>query len=117
VSVRVSAYGEIIDHALAFICTVGAGFILFALRIWGGGDSKLLMALAPITQPETLLLLIFLVVICGFFQAIGIIAYRCLRPHPDYRNEMPYGIAIACGAIIYLVLDTMVGMVELETIL
>lgn len=102
---RSQTLNDFADHILSFLYIIIPAVALFAFRIWGGGDAKLLMALALVAQPQTIFLLIFLIVSCGFFQAIIILLARRLRPSSSYRDGMPYGVAIACGATIFLVLD------------
>lgn len=105
VVMRSQTMSDLFDHLLSFLYIVIPAIALFAFRIWGGGDAKLLMALAPIAQPQTLFLLIFLIVICGFFQAIIILVTRRLKPRSFYLDGMPYGVAIAFGATIFLAMD------------
>jgi prepilin peptidase CpaA len=103
--VELQSYSDMLGHIYSLLYVIGPAVLLFFLGVWGGGDAKLVMALAPITQPETLSLLIFLIITCGFVQAILMLLYRRLQPGLVYQEGMPYGVAISCGAIIFLMFD------------
>lgn len=77
---------------------VFAGFaLLFALGAMGGGDVKLIGALAlwvPVSRiPE----LLFIVALAGGVLALGLIIARRLRGISN--RAVPYGVAIAAGGI------------------
>jgi Flp pilus assembly protein protease CpaA len=58
------------NHSISFLITLLLGFLLFALKLWGAGDAKLVAALAiwiPYQQVPSLLLYIMVV---GGFVAI-----------------------------------------------
>lgn len=102
---RSQTVNDLFGHIVSFVYVILPALTLFYFRIWGGGDAKLLMALALIAQPQTLFLLILLIVTCGFFQAIIILVFRRLRPRSAHLEGMPYGVAIACGATLFLIWD------------
>ncbi|MBI1180452.1 MAG: pilus assembly protein CpaA [Alphaproteobacteria bacterium] len=81
------------------------GFILFHLKIMGGGDSKLIAAVGLWTGLSQLGAFLFYTAVAGGFVALAVlVAYR-LRPQgPDSVAEtapsVPYGVAIALGGTI-----------------
>ncbi len=88
------------------------GFVLFSLRIWGGGDAKLFAAVALWAGPAHLLDLTLITALSG-----GVIAFYLYLHHrltrvssPGMivlgdagagfeRQSMPYGAAIAVGGL------------------
>lgn len=86
-----------------FAVALGAGMLLFTLGKIGGGDAKLYAAAAlwfPLQQAHWMLLAVAL------FSALLVIAYRLeqrFTRSPDGREvavrRIPYGLAIAAGAI------------------
>jgi prepilin peptidase CpaA len=90
-------------HALVALAVLVGGIVLFALRLWGAGDAKLLAATAIVLGAKGLPLLILGTAAAGGILAILCIAVRFLpwrRKNP--ADGIPYGVAIACGAIIAL---------------
>lgn len=87
------------------------GFILFALKVTGGGDAKLLAAAAPWFGFEAQLLYILFVGLAGGLLALAILSFRSSPILPIYarynwlmqlhesENGLPYGVAIAAGGI------------------
>nr|WP_240697395.1 hypothetical protein [Vibrio breoganii] len=83
------------------ICTfIGLFFII--VPIWGGGDSKLIISLAPLFSPPQLLDFFVATLLCGGFLSI----FYWLKYHFLFRGKvdrgLPYGVAILCGANISL---------------
>jgi prepilin peptidase CpaA len=87
-----------------------AGMALFSLRLVGGGDAKLLAAASLWMGYEQLLPYLVYVTIFGGVLALLMLAYRQTPagalPLPDWavrlhkpRTGMPYGLAIAAGAL------------------
>lgn len=72
--------------------------ILFALRIMGGGDVKLLTALALWITPMLFLQLLIVMALVGGVLAITMGAYHVARRQRD-RLQIPYGVAIAIGGL------------------
>jgi prepilin peptidase CpaA len=80
-------------------------FILLALAFYagmmGGGDVKLAAALALWFSPEsTLRFLVFMSIAGGVLTLVVLLAHR-FRGKPG-RPEIPYGVAIAIGALVIL---------------
>lgn len=80
----------------------GAVFLLFALAFqigaMGGGDVKLAAALALWFAPADTLRLIVLMSLAGGLLTLIVIIEHRLR-HNEGRPEVPYGVAIAFGAL------------------
>ena len=88
-----------------------AGFLLFALGFVGGGDAKLLAAASLWIGYHDLVAYLVIVAQFGALLAIAILVYRRLLPEHWIPNQtwtarlynkkqgIPYGIALACGAL------------------
>ncbi len=94
---------------------LAVGFGVFALRLMGGGDIKLIAACA--LWAGTALILPFLVIVslAGGALALGLVAGRAVAAKrravqpgteggalPVMRQKIPYGLAIAAGGIFLL---------------
>lgn len=91
---------------LAICCLVLlGGFLLFAFGLFGGGDAKLLAAAALwLGWPALLPFLVWTALAGGVLGAIiglRVLYDRFIRKAPVHR-DVPYGIALATGAIIAL---------------
>ena len=71
---------------------------LFALRAMGGGDVKLIVALALWIEPELFLRLLIVMALVGGALTILLGVYHIMRRQRD-RLGIPYGIAIATGGL------------------
>lgn len=71
---------------------------LFAAGVMGGGDVKLMAALALWMPGRQVFDLMLLVAMFGGLVALGVLVGRRLRKH-DGENAVPYGVAIAAGGI------------------
>lgn len=78
---------------------ITAGF--FAMRWMGGGDVKLLTALALWVKPAVFLQLIIAMAIIGGLLTLAFGAWHIARRQRD-RLAIPYGIAIAAAALLVL---------------
>ncbi|MBC8241624.1 MAG: prepilin peptidase [Alphaproteobacteria bacterium] len=91
-----------------------AAIVMFALRIMGGGDGKLLASAALWTGHEQLLAFLLLTTLAGGILAVALLLYRglplasrfagvtVLRQLYEKKREVPYAIAIgAAGLIMY----------------
>lgn len=77
---------------------VFAGFaLLFALGAMGGGDVKLIAALALWVPAQRIPELLFYVALAGGALALALIASRRVRGNTS--RAVPYGVAIAAGGI------------------
>ena len=83
--------------AIVFVLLAGA----FYARMMGGGDVKLASALALWFSPAGTVKFLVLMSIAGGVLTVGILAvHRALRR--EGRPEIPYGVAIAFGALAIL---------------
>jgi prepilin peptidase CpaA len=94
-------------HASCGLAMLVAGFAVFALGWAGGGDVKLFAAAALWFGWQHVGAFAALTAISGGGLALGFIAWRVLRarfcPWSDNSppaTHMPYGIALACGALL-----------------
>ncbi len=71
---------------------------LFALRMMGGGDVKLLAALALWIRPEWFLELVILMARVGGVLTIVMGAWHVMRRQRD-RLAIPYGVAISAAGL------------------
>jgi prepilin peptidase CpaA len=101
-------------HGLAGVVVLFVGFALFAVRIVGGGDAKLLAAAALWIGWTKLFYFIFYTALAGGVLAICMVAWEVVRLHIDITSsnsqssllkrltslkpDLPYGVAIAAGA-------------------
>ncbi len=72
--------------------------ILFRFKMMGGGDVKLLTALALWIEPSAFLQLLIIMALAGGVLTIVMGAYHFLRRQKE-RLAIPYGVAIAFGGL------------------
>lgn len=77
---------------------------LFALRMMGGGDVKLLTALALWIEPTMFLHLLVVMAIAGGVLTVAMVIWHTMRRQRD-RLAIPYGVAIAFGGLWVLVMN------------
>lgn len=101
------------------------GFLLFSIGMLGGGDAKLVAAMALLIGSEDLLEFLFIMSMCGGVLAVAILSrdqYRhrhcqllCGAKTPSVvrnggcvmepvRSTVPYGVAIAAAGVFTLIL-------------
>jgi prepilin peptidase CpaA len=101
-----------------------ATFLLFRRGSIGGGDAKLLTAMALLLDPRDLFSFLFLMSLCGGALALAILVrdrlglrWRRLSPLATMppaktiaqaRSTVPYGVAIAASGAITLILEASV---------
>ncbi len=89
------------DVALQIAVAIGAFAILaalFAFKMMGGGDVKLLTALALWIEPTWFLKLLIVMALVGGILTIVVGAWHIMRRQRD-RIAVPYGVAIAIGGL------------------
>lgn len=79
---------------------------LFALNAMGGGDVKLLTALALWVPPLAFVKLLFVMAVAGGVLTIVLGSYHIARRRKD-RLQIPYGLAIAFGGLWVIASDDM----------
>ena len=72
--------------------------VLFAFNMMGGGDVKLLTALALWVPPLAFLNLLFIMAVTGGILTVVMGSWHVARRRKD-RIAIPYGIAIALGGL------------------
>jgi prepilin peptidase CpaA len=93
-------------HSLHAFVALLVGMLLFALRVIGGGDAKFYAALAAWFPFAEGLRLFVSVALAGAVLTLFFIAYRKAKGRPafpkdpDLDERLPYGIAIATGALL-----------------
>lgn len=91
------------SHVLHFAIALAAGMVCFRIGWIGGGDAKLYAAAAIWFAGVNAALLIFATGLAGLLLAIVYIMKRLASHNPDEskRSErrIPYGVAIAGGAL------------------
>lgn len=89
--------------AAAFALTLLATGALWRRGLWGGGDFKLMTALAPWAGLERLYDLAAVTALAGGALALLVLCARARQPGPRLGRRVPYGIAIALsGALVIL---------------
>ena len=88
------------------------GFILFALKVLGGGDAKLIAAIAPWIGLSSLVGFLFNMAFAGGVFAIALLVFRRTPALPIYAQapwvlrlhqkpkDIPYAVAIAAGGLL-----------------
>ncbi|MBI1383395.1 MAG: peptidase [Rhizobiales bacterium] len=103
---------DIAVHTATFLGVLGIGIFMFARGWMGGGDAKIIAAASLWIGPAMLGQFIVLTAICGGVLTLVLLAFRRL-PLPDRalavkwigrlhacETGVPYGIAIAGGALL-----------------
>jgi prepilin peptidase CpaA len=111
VGLPLAAWGA---HFAAGLVALVAGFSLFALRWIGGGDAKLFAATALWFGFGDLMSYVLVAALIGGGLTIALLALRRVplpsvlmrqawiaRLH-DHRSGIPYGVALAAGALVVL---------------
>ena len=107
-----AGYHVLIEGALIGAAGLTIGFILFALKIVGGGDAKLFAATAPWLGLGSVGVFLFNTAIAGVALAMLMAMFRKLPILPVYahapwlirlherKKDLPYAVAIATGALL-----------------
>lgn len=85
-------------HIGVAIATFAVTAGLFAIRMMGGGDVKLLTALALWIEPNWFLQMIIIMALAGGVLTIVMGAYHFMKRQRD-RLAVPYGVAIAFAGL------------------
>ena len=101
---------EIPLHLLAGAAAFAVGALLFARGVWGGGDAKLVAAVALCTGFAGLPRFLAVMALAGGVLALAVLAIRACAPRVVAANaprhlriaaagHLPYGVAIAAGGL------------------
>ncbi len=82
---------------------------LFAMGAMGGGDVKLLTALALWIDPIGFIKLLVLMSVIGGLMTLGMTVWHFARKQKG-RIAVPYGIAISCAGLWVIFSDYMTGL-------
>lgn len=96
--------GTMALHAAGAVAVFAVGLVLFVRGVMGGGDVKLLGAAALWYEPAGLAAFLAAVAVSGGMVALLMLAvHRAGLPRkgPAAAPEVPYGAAIAAGAVIW----------------
>ncbi|MEL7198957.1 MAG: prepilin peptidase [Pseudomonadota bacterium] len=77
---------------------------LYAMGLLGGGDIKLLAALSLWIAPLSYMTLLIIMAIVGGLMAIAFVVRRVVFK-PETPGQLPYGVAIAAGALWVITID------------
>jgi prepilin peptidase CpaA len=101
-----------IEGLLIGAAALAVGFALFATRVLGGGDAKLIAAIAPWIGLSGLATFLFNMAFAGGALAIALIIFRKTPALPIYAQapwvmrlhqkpkDIPYAVAIAAGGLL-----------------
>jgi prepilin peptidase CpaA len=91
----------IISHIAAALLVLLVGFILFARSLFGGGDVKLMAAMALWTGFVALPRFVLITTLAGGILALAFLILRYARRSTGegLDRRLPYGIAIAAGGL------------------
>ena len=99
-------------HLLAGVILFIAGYLLFAVGVFGGGDSKLLAATGLWFGTQQTLPFLFMTVMAGGLLTLAVVAWTALSMWGEVEDvriankfnklkpKIPYGFALAAGAIL-----------------
>ena len=103
--------GYMVEGAALGCAVLIVGFVLFAVRFFGGGDAKLFAASAPWIGVDAYIEYITFTALAGGAFALVVLAFRktpalpvyahapwLLRMHQN-QHELPYGVAISAGGL------------------
>jgi len=76
-----------------------AGAALFAARLMGGGDVKLMAAVALFAGPALSISFILYVTIAGGLVALATLLYAKIKAADPAAAKVPYGVAITMGGL------------------
>lgn len=116
--------GEVawMQHLIYGVGAFAVGFLLFTLRVCGGGDVKLFAAAALWAGPALFIPLVFYTAVCGGFMAVvlwirhkiqraGVAAnFLFVQSEEGFAKQpMPYALAIAAGGL-FVALQLLLGI-------
>lgn len=111
-----------LQHVIFGASAFAAGFLLFSLRICGGGDVKLFAAAALWAGPALFIPLLFYTAVCGGIMAVALwlhhkmdragVAANLIFASSEAsfaKQPMPYAVAIAAGGL-FVALQLLMGI-------
>lgn len=85
--------------ALAGLVVFAFCVVLFALKLMGGGDVKLMATVALIAGPAFSLSFLFYVAIAGGIVAFAVMVHKWIIIQTNEPPQVPYGVAIMAGGV------------------
>lgn len=114
-------------HFLAGIALFILGYLLFSFGLFGGGDAKLMAAAGLWFGTAQALQFLFLTALAGGLMAAGVAVWALIAAYIDFHGpseqsylrvlankiklKLPYGLALAVGAILAFPKTWWVGVV------
>lgn len=103
-------------HVAAAIAAFVVGAILFALKLWGGGDVKLVAAVTLMAGFAGLPRFLLVMALTGGMLSLVLLLLRRLPANGSWgarvaaSGHVPYGVAIAAGGLDWAVLSLLPRM-------
>lgn len=122
----VDVFSSVLVHIISVVVVFAVTFGMFAMGMFGGGDSKLITAFSLWFGGGKLALFTFVVAIAGSLVGVVALILKKWKPVKDpaenswvYRvqngeNVVPYGVAIIIGAVVVFLAE---GYFALPTLL
>lgn len=87
------------------LATLTVGFLLFSRNLMGGGDAKLMAAVALWAGQNLFLAFLFVMTISGGVLAVGMLLRQRFAPalatgKSENAPTLPYGVAITIGGLV-----------------
>jgi len=98
-SCGLSLWPEVAMQLGVALLTLGVLAVLFAMRAMGGGDVKLLTALALWIEPAQFLKLVIIMSLLGGLLTIVFGAWHVMRRQTE-KLAIPYGVAISAAGLL-----------------
>lgn len=107
--ISATIFGPLAMHVLAAAATLAITFLMFSLKMIGGGDSKLLTAFSFWTGYQGLALLLFYMALSGALLGVMALVLKKKKPFKNPKEGswvarvqageavLPYGMPIAIG--------------------
>jgi prepilin peptidase CpaA len=105
---------ELSYHLLSGVIMFVVGYGLFIFRLFGGGDAKLMAAAGLWFGTSQTMPFLVLTVFAGFFLTLGVVGWSAFNMWAEMKDltlskkisqirpKVPYGFALAVGAILAL---------------
>jgi prepilin peptidase CpaA len=87
------------------VATLTVGFLLFSRNLMGGGDAKLMAAVALWAGQSLFLMFLFVMTIAGGLLAVAMLLRQRFAPalatgKSESAPTLPYGVAITIGGLV-----------------
>lgn len=118
-------FAPALSHVLGFVVVFGVTFGMYSAKIWGGGDQKLISAFAVWFGFSGLPVFLIYTTLFGGLIGVAALLLKKYKPFKAPKeggwvaqvqagaSKVPYGVAIAGGALVSFV---KMGYVSLDTL-